>query len=233
MGLIEVKAERSKSEGNRLFHRFLSGISLAFCLLLLLTATEARAQTFAEWFDQKSTLIKYLTKQIAYVRIYEQELKQGYQQAKNDWGLVRNWKNGELGLHSDYYASLAKVSQQVLAATDVNSIRSEALIITEQFSGLKNLSGLTAGERAYVGSVSDCVTGNCDRDLEVLGQALTAGDWQMTDAERIERVKRVTASVRDEYLFTCSFCGKVRALVIQRNGDNRDAETLRRLYGID
>jgi hypothetical protein len=217
-------------------HWSLGKVFRLFCLVscfLVLGSAESKAQTFAEWFDQKSTLIKYLTKQIAYVRIYEQELKQGYQQAKNDWGLVRNWKNGELSLHSDEYSSLAKVNPQVLAATDVNSIRSEAWSITAQFSGLKGLRGLSQGEQAYVSSVADGVIGNCNRDLGDLSQVLTSDVFQMTDAERIERIKRVAASVRDEYLFTCSFCGKVRSLVMLRNGESRDSETIRRLYGID
>ena len=217
-------------------HWSLGKVFRLFCLVscfLVLGSAESKAQTFSEWFDQKSTLIKYLTKQIAYVLLYERGLKQGYNTAKGGLNVVGGWKKGELGLHSDYYVSLGKVSPQVLTAADVNGIRSEALSITVQFSCLKNLAGLSACERAYVGSVSDGVIGNCNRDLEDLGQVLTAGDWQMTDAERIERIKRVAASVRDEYLFTCSFCDKVRALVIQRNGDSQDAETLRRLYGID
>ena len=200
--------------------------------LCALSFQPAKAQTFSEWFNQKSTLIKYLTTQIGYVMLYERELKQGYNTAKSGLNVIGGWKNGELGLHSDYYSSLGKVNPQVLAATDVGSIRTEALSIAAEFSGLNGLNGLSGEERAYVVSVGDGVTGNCNRDLEDLGKVLASGAWQMTDAERIARVKRVAAAVRDEYLFTCSFCGKVRLLVMQRNGDSQDSETLRRVYGV-
>ena len=46
----------------------------------------AKAQTFAEWFQQKKTQIKYLTEQIAALEQYGNYVKQGYRIAQGGWG---------------------------------------------------------------------------------------------------------------------------------------------------
>jgi len=199
--------------------------------LLAFSFEPAKAQTFSEWFAQKKTLIKYLKVQIDALGVYGKDLKQGYQTAGDGLNSIGGWKDRELGLHSDYYTALDKVNPEVKAATDINRVRSEVLSILSQFSGLKSLNGLSTGERIYVAGVGKNVRGNCNRDIADLQAVLTAGEWQMTDADRIARASKVAASVREEYLFTCSFCGKVRTLVMQRKGDGRDWETLKQWYG--
>ena len=147
MGLSEVKGKRRKLKGKTVF----LGVLL---LLLSATATESKAQTFAEWFEQGKTLIKYLTTQIAYLNLYENGLKTGYNEAKGDLGLIRNFKDGELGFHSDYYASLKQVSPEVRASTDFSAIQPEVKVIGQQFSGVRSLAGLSLEEQAYVNSVA-------------------------------------------------------------------------------
>jgi hypothetical protein len=215
-------------------HWSLGQVCRVFCLVscfLVLGSAESRAQTFAEWFEQGKTLIKYLGTQIAYLNLYESGLKQGYNEAKSDLGLIGNFKNGELGFHSDYYASLKQVSPEVKASADFASIQPEVTVIGQQFSGVRGLSGMTLEEQAYVNGVGAHVLALCDQHLDELGQVLSSGALSMTDAERIQKVREISASVKEAYVFACGFCGQVRVLAAQRLKDGQEASGLNQLYG--
>ncbi len=207
---------------------FLCGIAL-----LLLSVTASHAQTFAEWFSQKKTQIKYLTEQIAALNACETSLKQGYNMMKSEWGAIGNFKNGEFGLHQDYYNSLSQVNPQVKNSTDLPTIQAEQQSIIGQFSALQHLPGLSTSEQTYIGLVQQNIINQCAKDLTDLQAVLTSGNLVMTDDERIKRINQLTSAIKDKYLFTCSFSSQVRLLAIQRNQDNQSIQTLNQLYGIN
>jgi len=214
-------------ESNKLFKPLCCFILYAFSFQL------AKAQTFAEWFSQKKTQIKYLTDQIAALNACETSLKQGYNMLHGEWGAIGNFKNGEFGLHQDYYNSLSLVNPQVKNSTDLTSIQSEQLSIISQFNAIQHLPGLSASEQTYIGLVQQNVINQCAKDLTDLQAVLTSGNLVMTDDERIKRINQLTTSIKDKYMFTCSFCSQVRLLTIQRNQDNQSIQTLNQLYGIN
>lgn len=226
MGSSELKAKGGKQKALRLA---VIGICFGLCAF---SSQPAKAQTFAEWFEQGKTLIKYLGTQIAYLDLYESGLKHGYNEAKADLGLIRNFKNGELGLHTDYYASLKQVSPAVKASTDFGSIQPEVTVIEQQFTGLHSVAGLSLEELAYVNNVGGHVMRMCDRHLEELSSVLASGSLSMTDAERVKKVREIAASVKEAYVFSCAFCGQVRLLAASRIKDGQEASGLDKLYGI-
>jgi len=204
-------------------------------LLLLLTAsaTTTKAQTFADWFEQGKTLIKNLEQQIAALNACETGIKQGYNIAKSEWGVIGNFKNGELTLHQNYYSSLSQVNPKIKSNTDIATIQSEQQSIIRQFNAISNLSGLSAAEQAYIQNVTQNLMAECNKDLEELQTVLTPGKMVMSDDERIKRINKVTASIKDKYVFTCSFCTQVRVLSLQRGNDTNSNGTLQKLYGIN
>lgn len=206
-----------------------------FCCFLLcaFSIQFAKAQTFAEWFSQKKTQIKYLTEQIAALNACETSLRQGYNMMKSEWGAIGNFKNGEFGLHQDYYNSLSQVNPLVKNSTDLQTIQSEQQSIISQFNSVQHLSGLSASEQTYIGLVQQNIINQCAKDLNDLQAVLTSGELVMTDDERIKRINQLTAAIKDKYLFTCSFCVQVRLLAIQHNQDNQNIQTLNQLYGIN
>src|SRR5258708_7205351 len=112
MELIEVLKVKAKRLRRKVFSFRRLMVTVSF-LLFALSFQPVRAQTFAEWFEQGKTLIKYLGQQIAYLNAYERGVKQGYSELKGDWGLIGSFKNGELGLHTAYYASMKQVKPEV------------------------------------------------------------------------------------------------------------------------
>ncbi|TWI97596.1 hypothetical protein JN11_03418 [Mucilaginibacter frigoritolerans] len=205
----------------------------AILLLLTATAANSQAQTFAEWFQQSKTQIKYLEQQIVALNACEVQFRQGYTMLKNEWGSIKNWKNSEYNLHSTYYNSLSQINPQVKNSTDLSGIQSEQQSIVSQFNDLNGLAGLTAQEQTYIGTVQQNLLAELNKDLTELQTILTPGGLVMSDDERIKRINRVTSAINDKYLFTCAFCRHVRVLVIQRNRDGNDAAEIGNLYGIN
>jgi hypothetical protein len=204
------------------------------CFLLCAFSFQlANAQTFAEWFSQKKTQIKYLTEQIAALNACETSFKQGYNMLHSEWVAIGNFKNGEFGLHQGYYNSLSQINPQVKKSADLPTIQAEQQSIISQLNALQHLSGLSAPEQTYIGLVQQNVINLCAKDLNDLQAVLTSGDLVMTDDERIKRIDQLTAAIKDKYLFTCSFYLQVRLLAIQRNQDNQSTQTLNQLYGIN
>jgi hypothetical protein len=222
MELIEVKAERLK----------VKAVFIGFCMLLLVAA-DGRAQTFAEWFSQGKTQIKYLTQQIAALNAFESSVKQGYNMAKNEWGAIGEFKNGEFGLHQNYYSSLSEVNPDVKKRIDLTAIQSEQQDIVNQFNRIQSLPYLTASEQNYIHTVRQNILTEFGKDLNDLQTVLSQGTLAMSDDERIKRIDGLTAAIKDKYLFSCSFCTQVRLLTIQRNQDNQSTQSLNQLYGVN
>jgi hypothetical protein len=220
------KGKRSKLKGS-----FLSAVCTCF-LLLAFSFQPVRAQTFAEWWSQKKTQIKYLNQQIAALVVYSQYVEQGYQISQNGLGSISGWAKGEFDLHTSGYRSLRQVNPNIRdghAAAVVNDLE----VVVAQFRALDGFSGLTADDRKYVDVVRVKVLAECDAGASELELVMTSGEAEMTDDERLARLTKIYERVKDLLSFTSGFCARVKALVLQREQAERDLETVRRLYGID
>jgi hypothetical protein len=225
----KVKAERRKVKG--LLSPF-KGLGLGL-LLLTATATPSKAQSFDDWFEQGKTLIKNMEKQMAALSACETAIKQGYNIVNGELSSIKNFKNGELTLHQNYYSSLNQVNPQVKNSTDMITIGAEQQSIISQFNAIGNLPGLSTSEQTYIQGVAQNLIAELAKDLNELQTVLTPGQLVMSDDERIKRISKVTASVKDKYVFTCTFCTQVRVLAVQKNEDGNDNGALQKLYGIN
>jgi hypothetical protein len=204
------------------------------CLfLLVLVSGTVHAQTWDEWWNQKKTQIKYLTDQIAALRMYGGYVKQGYALSRDGLGSVSGWANGELGLHSAYYGSLRSVNPVVSSDAGVKDALAYAQGIPGLFAGLNGLPGLDDAYRKYIASVAVRVLGDADAAIGELDLVLGSGKLSMTDEERLRRVSALKVRLSDLYGFTVSFGHSVRVLVLEKAKESEGVLTLRRLYGID
>ena len=202
-------------------------------LLLIVSATTTKAQSFDEWFAQGKTQVKYLIQQISALSACESSLKQGYHIVSGELSSIKNFSGSEYSLHQGYYNSLSQVNPLVKNSTDMTAILYEQQTIISQFNAISNLSGLSAAEQTYIQNVAQNLMSECNKDLEELQAVLTPGKLAMSDDERIKRINKVTASIKDKYVFSCSFCTKVRVLAVQRVNDSNSNSTLQKLYGIN
>lgn len=219
MGSNKVKGQRRKLKG-----------FVCVVLLLLMSATATFGQTFAEWFSQKKTQIKYLTLQIAALEQYGSYIKQGYAISQNGLGSIGGYIKGEYGLHSSYYGSLKTVNPEIKGNGKADSIVRYAQQIPAQFDHLNNLSDLDNDKSQYVELVKVKVLDECNKDLAELQLVMTGGQVEMTDDERIKRLDEIYNRMKDKYAFTQSFCTQVRMLLLQRNRELQDIQSLGRYY---
>lgn len=201
-------------------------------ILLMVNATTTFAQTFAEWFSQKKTQIKYLNQQIAALIQYENYVMQGYRISQDGLGGIGDWVKAEFDLHSDYYQSLNQVNPAIGSDPRADSIISYTKQIPVRFDHLMHISILDAGGRDYIRRVRSAVIAACDQDLAELQTIMTSGKLQMTDDERIRRLDEIYNRMRDKYAFTLFFCSQAGTLLLQREREVRDMNTIKQYYGI-
>jgi hypothetical protein len=204
---------------------------IVLCFLLCAFSFQlAKAQTFGEFFNQKKTQRKYLLEQIAALQVYIGYAKKGYDIAGSGINTVKDIKNGEFGLHSAFFSSLKAVSPAIRNNSKVAEIIALQLAISKSFNGIKSNAYLSADNQRYIASVRENVLDECANDLEELLLVITSGKVEMTEDERLARLDKVYAAMRDKSAFTQSFTGQVQALTGQKENEQRSINQTRRLY---
>src|SRR5258708_1364066 len=222
----KLKAERRKVKG------WLSACLICF-MLCAFSFQPAKAQTFAEWFSQKKTLIKYLTQQIAALESLESDVKKGYSIATGGLGNIGGIKGAEYQLHQNYFLSLNAVNPAVRNDPDLAAITQYTQAIGASLNNLNNLNGLDNGTQTYIRQVAGQVLQECNEDLSELKPVVSDGQIQMTDQERITKLHQIYEHIKDKYVFTQHFCNSVKILQQQKLLDEQNTQTLKQYYGIN
>jgi hypothetical protein len=202
----------------------------------LLMMLSGRAQTFAEWFQQNSTRLKYYGQQIAELEVWLQELKKGYSITDAGIGSINGSKQGEYDLHGAYYSSLLAINP------DVGQLGEVAEIVELQAAIIKRFTDALSGYRAngrfgadYLGYIQN-VYGNVLQagvaDVAVLTDLLTAGGLQLTDDQRMSRILELDAGMRERYRFALAFTNRADLLGRQAAAQQADIGAVRGIYGI-
>tara|TARA_R110002050_G_scaffold102384_2_gene210918 strand:+ start:1506 stop:2165 length:660 start_codon:yes stop_codon:yes gene_type:complete len=205
-------------------------------LLFAGCANSLKAQNFDEWFWQKKTQKKYLIQQIAALQVYIDYAQKGYAIAKEGLDIIGNLKEGELGLHTDYFNSLENVNPEIRQYANVPDIMAiQAKIVqrcnqTRRHSQRSNL--FNTEEKDYIGRVLDRLLVDCANVLDELLTVVTHGKLEMTDDERLERIDMLYQDMMRQYTFSQSFSNETLLLSISRKKESHENQTVRTLYGI-
>jgi hypothetical protein len=203
---------------------------------VLCATVSVRAQTWAEWFDQKKMQIEYLVNQIGALEVYAGSLEKGYDIAHSGLTAIHNIKKGDFSLHTEYFNSLSQVSPQIKAYWKIaDIIQTEILIVracTSEGMLLKGARLFTDEEIRYVTSVLTGVLDGCGDLTSQLIDLVTDGKLQMKDDERLSRIDEVHVAIKDREKFVLSFSQQTKMLALQRAKEENDVKVLHRLYGI-
>jgi hypothetical protein len=194
---------------------------LSVTIIFLLAGLCAKAQTFDEWFKQNKTQIKYLIQQIAAYQIFESNLTDGYNISGIGLTFIDTVKTSEYNLHSNYFSSLKVVSPAVTGYSRTRDIISLSSAIVSNLNSLKKIiqTGImTASDISYLNSVYSNMISRCNNSLDELTNLVTDGMYSMTDDQRINRIDRIYAEVKDKYAFSQSFTSEAALLSAQRQG---------------
>lgn len=200
-------------------------------VVLLFCCVTARAQTFAEWFKQKSTQKKYLSQQIAALRIYSSYLQKGYGIARGGLGSIGGYIRHEFELHDAYYTRLKTAGAAVKSDPQVSDILRWQQDILKQTRWIKAQSGLTSGETTYVHQFCRALLNDCDARLNDLQVILTDQQTSLSDEERLRQLDRLHAAMQENYRFAAGFRSELQVYVRNKTQASRDLNTLNHLYG--
>lgn len=209
---------------------------ISIILLIMFFVNHSHAQTWDEWFNQKSTQKKYLLQQIAAFEAYLTYAKKGYDIANKGISTISSLKKGELNLHQTFFGSLKIVNPKIKNAAIVADIIALQISIIQQFkrsiNSCKKSGQFNKDEVAYVGRVYANLITECLKDVDELISVTTDGELQMKDDERIKRITAIHTSMQDKYTFTQSFTNESSILVAQRMKEQNDVQVSKILNNI-
>src|ERR1700761_4953810 len=107
------------------------GLLLVFGVVFIVSG---HGQTFAEWWQQNSTRLKYYAKQVADLEAYLGEVKHGYQVCNTGISAIGSGKQAEFDLHNGYYNSFERVNPALGAIGEVTEILALQTAIIRRFS---------------------------------------------------------------------------------------------------
>lgn len=192
-----------------------------------------QAQTGDEFFNQKKTQLKYLSEQIAALRVYAGYVKDGYKIVSDGVQNVRRLKNGEFNLHDAFFKSLKAVNPSISNSGKAGDIISLQLVISKSLNRIKGLQYLSVPQRDYIDRVKSQVLNECGNDLEELLLVITSGQLEMKDDERMKRIDKIYAAMSDKFSFTQSFCNDLNMLVYKKKSEEQSLIHMRNLYEDD
>jgi hypothetical protein len=204
--------------------------------IVLLCTQCAYAQTWSEWFQQKKTQKQYLLQQIAALKVYTGYLSEGYNIAKNGLGVIQDIKQGDFGLHSNYFNSLATVSPIIKRYANVAAIIAMQVRIAKQTAkaarSFTSSQQFTAKEITYIKNVFENLLSDCAADLDQVFSLVTDGNLQLKDDERIRAIDRLYADMQEKQIFIQSFCISATRLLVQRSHSAGEIIIAQKLNGL-
>jgi len=219
---------------------FLNSISmkkmLLFLLILVSIAGSLKAQTFAEWFQQKKTQKKYLLQQIAALQIYIGYAQKGYQIAKEGLTTIGGFTRGEFNLHADYFNSLKVVNPEIKHYAKVAEIIGLQVKIVQNYNStyrkLQSTDAFSNDELNYIRSAFSDLLDDCEKTLDELIAVTTDGKLEMKDDERIARIDKLYVDMQDKLTFCNSFSNDAKFLAVSRIKEQTEVKKSRALQGI-
>ncbi|MFD0765404.1 hypothetical protein ACFQZI_11120 [Mucilaginibacter lutimaris] len=212
---------------------------LALCIFSLTwIAFQAQAQSlsFSDLFGQQGKKKKLMAEQVSGIYTYLAAIKGGYSIMQNGLDLSHELKGGTLGLHTSYYNSLQQVNPVVKQEPKGKAIADLYGELSNRFSTelswQKKQRVLKANELSYLEKVSDNLIRLAGKDLAETNAVLTPGKLQLTDQERLDRLDKLYAAMKEKAGFAASFTAKSRALAQNRQRAKAEKTQIQKLYGI-
>jgi len=149
-------------------------VLLFSCFLFLMSA---RAQTPAEWMQQKKTQEKYLLQQIAALKLYGQYAKKGYDVATKGLATISNIKNKDFSLHQKQASSLKNVNPKIGSYSRIADVVAFQGYIRKQAKGtidaMAETRSFSPAELTYCKKVFENLLEECVQTINELVMVIT------------------------------------------------------------
>ncbi|VTR41190.1 Uncharacterised protein [Sphingobacterium thalpophilum] len=203
-------------------------------LPLMLTAMLApnflSAQTFSEFFKQKSTQKKYLLEQIVALRTYASMAKKGYDIARDGLNTVKGITNGEFGLHDLFFSNLQSINPIVRNNPKIAEILAMQRTTARLLDNLRYPEQLGQEQRDYLMTIKRNLIKQCERDMDELLLVTSANMTSMDDASRLEKLSTIHREATDKMLFARWLAEELETWRMVSESEDSSLQKLRRLY---
>jgi len=204
-------------------------ISLSF--LGILPAFRASAQA-----DEIAQLVLNIEKLAQFKQILS-DMKKGYEILSGGYNTIKNISEGNFSLHKAFLDGLMEVSPAVRNYRRVADITNYQIILVKEYrkayERFRQDNNFNADELAYLGRVYDNLFKESLRNLDELLTVITAGKARMSDDERLQAIDRIYADMQDKLTFLRHFNNNTTILAVQRAKERNDAQTIRKIYGLN
>lgn len=196
----------------------------------------SRAQTFAEWFRQKKTQIKYLGIQIAELQIYLGYVKKGYNIVSSGLNTVHDIKNGEFNLHDLYYTSLGLVNPRIRSSPKAMAIVGQQQYILKAATTVKDLlhstDQLSDKQKTYLAGCTSRLLEDVEKVRQELLDLTSDKTLELTDNERLERLNALYEHSTSQFEFIQQFASQVFTLIKSLQQEQIDEQTIKELHNL-
>jgi len=199
-------------------------------MLLIMVFSSLRAQNWNEWFRQKKTQIRYLTRQIVELQVYIELGQKGYGIYRDGLQLIGDIKDGDFKLHNDYFASLSGLNPHISNSVAIKEIivwDEQINIFRQRVSKMELFTGQSSIDQLFA-QLANKSNDNV-KQLELL---INDGNYQLKDEERIEQINKIHAAEYQLYGFAKSTYQDALAYSKQQPKEQREIKVTKKLQGL-
>lgn len=194
--------------------------------VLCLIGMSARSQTFAEWWHQKKTRLKYLREQVAALKSVEYVIRHGYNIEEGGLYDIRDIDEKERDLHQDYFEDLeivrliAKDCPEVQECLDIKYATGN--LIKECLDECQHSPWLSPEELQDARNMFNKSVDELNSEAGNLARLVTDRQLKMTDGERQIGIRLIHDQIREKYRFVKFSVIFIKGLMADREKDFND-----------
>jgi hypothetical protein len=161
----------------------------------------------------------------------------GYKILDKGYTTIKNIAQGNYTLHQLFIDGLMAVNPSIRNYKRIPFIIEYQQLLLQEYKRayyrFKQDPNFKVEEMEYLVNVYAFLVDASLRNIDELFLIITATKLSMSDDERMQAIDRIFYDMEDKLLFLKTFNNSTQLLAIQRARARNDAETMRKLYGID
>lgn len=165
------------------------------------------------------------------------DMKKGYQILVKGYNSVRNIAEGNFDLHKVFLDGLMEVNPTVRNYRRVAEIINCQVTLVKEYRNAYNRfirdNNFNSVEINYIAQVYNNLFKESLGGLDELLTIITAGNARMSDDERLHAIDRIYSDMQNRLIFLRHFNNSTTILALQRAKERNDAETIRKIYGLN
>lgn len=205
---------------------------ILWMICLLLTGLEKTQAQVAE-----SAQLALNIEKLAQFKQILSDMKKGYQVLSGGYNTIKGISHGNFNIHKVFLDGLMEVSPTVRNYRKVGDIVNFQIMLLQEknraYNRFRTDGNFTVKEIGYLGKVYDNLFKESLRNLDELATIVTAGKLRMSDDERLRAIDAISNDMEGKLNFLRQFNQNTSVLSLQRAKEKKDAENMKKVYGLN